>query len=515
MIKNFIKPKSFIAALMVSGALISGCSDDDGFSSVDNQNPVITLESEAIHWEFSLEFRIKAKIDDADGIKTINLKNADLFLDKTIDILAIKGPYCSSYDLDYKFTVPDTLKSESFPIVITVEDLVGNVSSATFEANMDGDFTKPVFTLEPSSTINVIMPSFNFKFAVSDNRIIKKVLVKFPDLNINEEIANDGKTYEYKKTITVGDEYRDYKGVVTAFDEHDNKVEKEITISRGALKDYDRMYLCDVENENDLISDVCGVPMLIDHTGEFEYTAYYYNAAAGTKVRFIPQKNSFGPICFGLNPSNNASLTPDPDEAQPIVLDKAGVYYKIVVNTKAATYSTSTYTVAEAFDPMPGKLGSDGVNTGLNTWCTGTWNAETGMWDDAEEAWWQTFKVGLMTDNPREVDPCFEYNPQNPHIIQILNCPLEKGSFNFHPHNWHHDGWWDYCTWKPEKETVNDPEIWKFVGSYGKNPTESQIQAYNNDVENDNHANLTIPKAGNYDIIFDIHLGRMKIVPSK
>ena len=93
MIKNFIKPKSFIAALMVSGALISGCSDDDGFSSVDNQNPVITLESEAIHWEFSLEFRIKAKIDDADGIKTINLKNADLFLDKTIDILAIKGPY--------------------------------------------------------------------------------------------------------------------------------------------------------------------------------------------------------------------------------------------------------------------------------------------------------------------------------------------------------------------------------------------------------------------------------------
>ncbi|MBQ5452307.1 MAG: hypothetical protein IIT56_04875 [Bacteroidales bacterium] len=512
--RAFINPKTFIAALLLSGAVIAGCSDDESFSAVDNQNPVVALESESIHWEFGKEFKIKAKIDDADGIKTINLKNSDLMLNNTIDILAIKGSECKSYDLDYKFTAPDSLKTETFPIVITVEDLVGNVSSVTFTANMDGDFTNPKFTVEPNSVINVIMSAFNFKFSVSDNRVIKKVVVNFPDLNINEEITNETKTYDYVKNINLGDENRDYTGYIAAYDEYDNEVKKEITISRGELADYERMYLCDVAEE-DLITDVCGVPMLIDHSGEFEYTAYYYNEKAGTEIRFIPQKASYEPVCFGLDPDSGDKLNSDPSQAKPLVLNEAGVYYKIVFNTKQLTYSTSTYSVDKAYDPMPGKLGSDAPGLGLNTWCTGKWNAETSEWENADDAWWQTFKVGLMTDNPREVDPCFDYHPQNPHIIQILNCTLEKGEFEFHPHNWHHDGWWDYCTWKPEKATKTDPEIWKYVGSYVKVPYDLKTTSYNNDVENDNHCKLTIPKTGNYDIIFDIHLGRMKVVPSK
>jgi hypothetical protein len=272
--KAFFYPKTFIAALFCSGAIIAGCSDDESFSAVDNQNPVITLETDAIHWEFGLKFNIKAKIDDADGIKTINLKNSDLMLNNTIDILAIKGSECKSYDLDYKFTAPDSLKTETFPIVITVEDLVGNTSSATFNAYMDGDFTLPKFTIEPGATINVIMNTFKFKFSVSDNRVIKKVVVNFPDLNINEEISNDTKTYDYVKQINLGDENRDYKGFVAAYDAYDNEVKKEVTISKGELADYERLYLCDVAEE-DLIKDVCGVPMLIDHSGEFQYTAYY------------------------------------------------------------------------------------------------------------------------------------------------------------------------------------------------------------------------------------------------
>ncbi|MBQ5575520.1 MAG: hypothetical protein IIT37_05690, partial [Bacteroidales bacterium] len=326
----------------------------------------------------------------------------------------------------------------------------------------------------------------------------------------NEDITNDSKTYEYKKTISLGDENRDYKGVIAAYDAYNNKVEKEITISKGELKDYDRMYLCDVETEADLISDVCGVPMLIDHSGEFEYTALYYNATAGTKVRFMPQKNSFEPICFGTDPSNAAMFTPDPAQAQPIVLDQAGVYYKIVFNTKQGTYTTSTYTVDDAADPIPHKLGSQS----LNTWCSGVWNKETGEWETSD-AWWQDFNVGIMTDNPRNVTDFFDYNPQNKHIIQILNYHLEKGNFEFHPHNWHHDGWWDYCTWKPEAATETEPDIWRYVGQYANPAYEAQANKYNNEVEVGNHAKLSIPKSGNYDIIFDTHLGRMKIVPSK
>ena len=507
--RAFINPKTFIAALLLSGAVIAGCSDDESFSAVDNQNPVVALEAESIHWEFGKEFKIKAKIDDADGIKTINLKNADLMLNNTIDILSIKGSECKSYELDYKFTAPDSLKTETFPIVITVEDLVGNVSSVTFTANMDGDFTNPKFTVEPNSVINVIMSAFNFKFSVSDNRKIKRVVVNFPDLNINEEITNETKTYDYVKNISLGDENRDYTGYIAAYDEYDNEVKKEITISRGELADYERMYLCDVAEE-DLITDVCGVPMLIDHSGEFEYTAYYYNEKAGTEIRFIPQKASYEPVCFGLDPDSGDKLNSDPSQAKPLVLNETGVYYKIVFNTKQLTYSTSTYSVDKAVNPMPHELGKQE----WNHWEGGSWNKETGKWegDDIE---WRIFEIGALTDKPNNIEHKFETHPQNKNIIQILNCQLEKGSFEFHPHIVHTDEWWDYASWKPEKATENDPEIWKWVGKYTNPKYNQETTSYNNNVEEGNHAKLKIPKTGNYDIIFDTHLGRMKVVPSK
>jgi hypothetical protein len=517
--KTLFNPKAFIAALMLSGAIIASCGDDEkSFSAVDNQNPTISLENETIHWEFAKEFFIKAKINDADGIKTITLKNADLYLDKTIDILDLKGSDCTSYELNYKFTVPDSLKAETFPILITVEDLVGNVSNATFTASMDGDFTNPKFTSEPGDIINVIMPSFNLKFAVSDNKVIKTVIVKFPELNIDEEISNDSKEYEYKKHIELGDENRDYKGTIAAYDAFDNKIEKEITISKGELKDYKKMYLCDVA-EKDLTTDVCGVPMLIDHTGEFEYTAYYFNFKAGTEIRFLPQKDSYEPICFGLDPLNNEILTPNPDEAQPLILDKEGVYYKIVFNTKQGTYETSTYTVEEAIDPLPHELGTHT----LNDWDDrGQWNADPGEWvdvypnDENKKILWGDFNIGLLLDgyDPKDVKTYFAYHPKNKHIIQILGYELSAGEFKFHPHNWQSANWWDYYTWKPEKATKNDPEIWNYVGKYKLYAYNVESTSYNNNVEVNNHAELTIPKTGKYDIIFDIHLGRMKIIPS-
>ena len=181
------------SALLAVCAANTGCGDDDEFSAVDNQKPTIALEADEIHWEFARKFVVKAKVDDADGIKAINLQNKDLYLNKTIDILRIYGDTVKTYNLEYGITAPDSLKTEAFPILITVEDLVGNVSAVTFNANMDGDFTDPKFTQEPGEVINVIMSAFNFKFAVSDNRVIQRVTVSFPDLNINEDITNDSK----------------------------------------------------------------------------------------------------------------------------------------------------------------------------------------------------------------------------------------------------------------------------------------------------------------------------------
>lgn len=511
--KTISKRLVWLASAAILATAQVGC-EDDGFSAVDNQNPSIALEESLIHWEFSREFRVKGVITDADGIKTINLQNKDLYLNKTIDILDIYGSDVTSYELDYKITPNDTLayRVESFPILITVEDLVGNINTTTFTAQMDGDFTDPKFTVEPSEVVNVIMPSFTLKFGVSDNVIIKKVVVDFPTLNLKEEIENTSKEYTYAKRIQVGDEYGDYEGVIAAYDAYDNKVEKKIIIRRSELQDYEKMYLCDVAEE-DLTKDICGVPMRIDHTGEFEYTAYYYNETAGTGIRFLQQKDTYGPICFGKDP-NSGLLTPDPDVAEPIILDKAGVYYKIVLNTKAASYTASTYSVDEAVDPLLGKLG----DKWWNHWEGGIWNAETGEWDDPNnEIKWLPMQIGILTGDPNTIkeDAYFKHNSENKHIIQVLNYRLAAGTFEFHPHIVHTDVWWDYCSWKPEKETYTDPEIWKWTGKYANPAYDVAKSSYNNNVEVGNHCKLTIPKPGKYDIIFDIHLGRMKVVPSK
>ncbi len=502
--------KLTLAAMVFAGFAATGCSDDDGYSAVDGKMPAIALEQSEVHLEYGMTANIKGKITDADGIRSINIKNSDLYLNKTIDILKIYGDSKTEYDLDYNVTPNDTLTIESFPLQITVEDLVGNTATATFTAKMDGDFTAPKFILEPNDEINVIMPVMTFKFSVSDNKGITYCSVEIPDLDYKQEYTGGDKNYEFVEKLNLGDENRDYTGKIIAYDAFNNTLEKEFTISKSELKDYAKMYLCDVA-EADLIADVCGVPMLIDHSGEFEYTAYYFNAAAGTEIRFIPQNNSYGPICFSLDPTNHELLTADPDQGEPLVLDKAGVYYKIVLNTKQGTYSTSTYTIDEAVDPLPAELGSNS----LNTWWTGTWNPEIGEWEGADDAWWQEFKVGIMTDNPKDVEPLFEYNPQNKHIIQVLGYELPMGKFEFHPHNWHHDGWWDYTTWKPEAATEADPEIWRYVGGVANPAYNNATTSYNNEVEVGNHAKLTIPKAGKYDFIFDMHLGRMKVVPSK
>ncbi|MBR4266322.1 MAG: hypothetical protein IKQ46_09735 [Bacteroidales bacterium] len=511
--KTISKRLVWLASAAILATAQVGC-EDDGFSAVDNQNPSIALEESLIHWEFSREFRVKGVITDADGIKTINLQNKDLYLNKTIDILDIYGSDVTSYELDYKITPNDTLayRVESFPILITVEDLVGNINTTTFTAQMDGDFTDPKFTVEPSEVVNVIMPSFTLKFGVSDNVIIKKVVVDFPTLNLKEEIENTSKEYTYAKRIQVGDEYGDYEGVIAAYDAYDNKVEKKIIIRRSELQDYEKMYLCDVAEE-DLTKDICGVPMRIDHTGEFEYTAYYYNETAGTGIRFLQQKDTYGPICFGKDP-NSDLLTPDPDVAEPIILDKAGVYYKIVFNTKEGIYTATTYTIDEAVDPLHIELGSQK----LNVWDDrGKWNAELGEWEDPDNnIIWGEFNIGILSDGePKDVKDFFKYNPKNKHIIEILNYRISAGPFEFHPHNWQASNWWDYYSWKPEKATETDPEVWKWVGKYKRPDYDVATTSYNNAVEVGNHAKLTIPKPGKYDIIFDIHLGRMKIVPSK
>ena len=85
---NFLK-RSWLHALalpVLLGGILS-CSDDDkNYPAVDNQAPIITLASDKVQTEAGRAFTIEANIKDADGIKSINLKNESMYLDKTINL---------------------------------------------------------------------------------------------------------------------------------------------------------------------------------------------------------------------------------------------------------------------------------------------------------------------------------------------------------------------------------------------------------------------------------------------
>ena len=291
--------KSWLLTLTVPfclGAAVS-CSDDDGYSAVDNQAPTISLTSDHVQTEAGRAFTIEGLIKDADGIKSINLKNEGMMLDKTINLLELYSELKTEYQLSYTYQRSFTTSwtdASSFPVVITVEDVVGNKQTATVTVSADGDFTNPSFAVAPSPEVTVLVgarPKFKLNCSVTDNKVLKQVRVVCADLSLDETIAtgNVSKFDLSKDYIMPAGVTGTYNMTITVSDTFNNSTSTTTVITVSEMPDFEKMYLADVETAAELSSDVYGVPMLIDHTGEYTYTARYYNQKAGTKVRFIPQ----------------------------------------------------------------------------------------------------------------------------------------------------------------------------------------------------------------------------------
>jgi hypothetical protein len=139
---------------------------------------------------------------------------------------------------------------------------------------------------------------------------------------------------------------------ITAADQFNLTVSSTSQVNVSEMPDFNKMYLADVDSAMELNTDLYGVPMLIEHTGAYSYRARYYNQKAGTKIRFIPQKTDFEPICFSADPNKANTLTDDPYEGQPIILNDANKYYEITFNTKTGVYNVSTFTPNEQKLPI-------------------------------------------------------------------------------------------------------------------------------------------------------------------
>lgn len=492
------------ALLCSSGIALSSCDNDD-FKDVDGKAPVINLDVTELHNEPGMNFNIKGTVTDADGIKSISLTCPELYLNKTIDIVAIYGEPLTSYELDYSFQSDRHAEGENFVVKVTVTDTGDRQTTVDVGANLDADFTEPSFTAKPGETITVLIKNktvIKLNVEVQDNRVVDYATVDlFKVVNGDEQqvagfpirIEGGEKTLSYQGQIEVPNEVATYKAYIKAYDkavqDPAHEIVAESTINVMQLPDFDAIYLADVATAAELNSDMFGVPMAMDHIGAYKYRVIYYNAKAGTEVCFLGQKTDFGPICFAPSKENASELGDDPDEVNRVKLDKGETYYEFTVDTWNRTMSMRTYSPADAIDPV---MHLHYGQNDLNTW----WET-----NNLGDIWWQEFYFG-PADGPGGVTR-MEQDPKNPHIYRCYDMQFNAGDeTNFMVHNWHSHGWWNFTTWRSESKT--DPSKFVYYGNY--HPTtphyESNLDYFNWKYINADPAEYSYmyPAAGTFDI---------------
>lgn len=542
--------KSLVLSCMLF--CVTACSDDEQkWPVADGGTPQVELAMSRIRTDYELSFQIKGKISDADGISKIQLECPGLSLNKTIDIIGLYNEPLKEYDLDYSYTVnPDYLTdfSGDYEIDVTVTDVAGKTETQKVRVTFDADFQAPIFSQAPDKEVTVLIKDqtlFNLKFTVEDNRNLDFVEVNLEGVEgfpVRIE-ANGESRVIYANKLELPSVEKAYKLTITAQDmpAQDNEVRStkvESTVKVQNLPDFDRVYIADVATAEELNSDVFGVPMVCDHVGPFQYRVRYYNASSGTQVCFIPQKTDFLPICWGPDPTNEGFLADDPDTSGKITLDQAGVYYLFDFNTKTGKYSYTTYSIAEAFDPV------QNLHYGQN---------DLDRWNNRKTATpeWVEWYFGPTFGDPTKIEVRMVPDKTNPHIWVSEDWQLSAGEMKeWLLHNWHTDPWWNYTAWR--MDDAEDPSRCAYYGyyfdddndhftnnkayfdqKYGSLTTEESKFMYpaNNGAAfnstrwgsiDENYAKLFVPdvkakptitKAGKYRIWFDAHAERIKLIP--
>lgn len=506
----FMKKHFFNAtfwALLSLALWTTGCSDDDGYSDVDGQIPTMTLVTDHIESGAGHRFTIEGSLADQDGIVSVNLQCADLYLNKTIDLVEIYGAPQTEYELSYSYDLKRDEIGERFTVKVTVTDAGGREVSQDVLITMDGDFENPTFTIAPGKEVTVLIKDetkFNLNFTVKDDRILDYVLIEIPGVEGFESRrieAGGQSTLSFTEKIILPNEVKSYDVTLTAVDARGNQTVTNSTISVSEMPDFPKMYLADVATVEELNSDIFGVPMVINHTGEYQYRARYYNKAAGTEIFFLPQKTDFTPICFGLDPEDNTKLSDDPETAKPIVLDEAGVYYEIDINVKESTYSMRTYSVTEATNPMKYEYGKP---------CFDRWENGESFID---------FYIGWGGSPQDAGNQLFAQDKNNPHLFYYPEngtWTLEAGEeMNFIISNYHPDGWWDHVEWRcDDSQNVEKFGYFSKKGDVNPNWEGTNQRWEDGSMVGDNWMKPTVTVTGNYRFEFDAHLGRGKIVPA-
>ena len=453
--------------------LTLGCEDDD---IEVNTTPEFQSFVEAISSLPGQTFTLSAVVSDPAGIKSINMKYDKWFLDKTIVLDSLP----ETYELAYSFKVPDNeVENSSHIIAITVNN-VGNKSNVrNVTVTLDKDIASPTINLvNPTNNATVLISSANeidFDITVTDNRELSEFSIEGELLSETQSIS--GTSFNYTNSLNV-DNPGKYSFIIKAADVSGNESTTELIVN--VLNDliFDQMYITDVTDPVLLTSDIFGVPYTTDAStvvseDGYVFTARYYAEAANSEVRFIPQKQSFGPYTFGADPNISGRLVLGADQnVNPIVIPNAG-YHEIKIDLRDNSYTITPYTPNDsAFNQVyiigRGVFISDTVST-----CTSNANGSVVCWNFA-------------SGKP------FTQDSANPYLwtidVTINDQPNDNGVNGFIL-NANPNGWSPF--WR--MDTDNDPEATVPNGG----------------------VNYVFPDAaiGNdYTFIFDTHLNRLSAV---
>lgn len=463
---------------LFAATLTTSCSDDDNdYKDVDGKNPTLELASEHIRTQTGYEFKIIGKISDKDGIRSIRLQSSELFLDKTIDLVALYLEPLYEYALNYGFTIPEKTEGDNFTIKVTVTDLGGRTVQNDILITMDGDYTEPVITsTDFSDNIKIVLSEDNpktFRFTATDDKGLAYMELLIPDLNISERVELEGEGTlhgTFEKSITFpSDQTGAFIMTIRAVDTFGNIIEKECTMLITQSVDYSNMYLVDFDGtDNHLLTDkdVWGIPMPIEHTGLYEYRARYYSEKENTPVRFVTNKESFD-ICYGKDVNKSGQLTNIKSEMEGIILPEVG-YYEVTFNIETLKYTVTPYKPTDAPIAIGSKLEYQGKEYELKMGFVGGWFDNAPGWGGPKDI----YELSQDQTNPYRLTTEITYSSENSFDVNITP---------YHP-----DGWWI------------EP-AWRFDGA-----NESFLTGVNN-------SSKRVP-AGTYTFIFDTHLGQSKLL---
>ena len=328
--------------------IVAACSEDE--FQLPKSEPLINLSSNTISGLPGGTALIEAKITDPVGLAEVQIVYSNWSLQENIAIS--EAVEC---DLMYELSVPEANEigsSHDIKIIAT------NVNGVSFEIiqplilNMDINAPEISNNTKPGIAFLKEGTDLTIELDITDNMIISTFTIVGPSLS--EEIVIESSSFSYSRELNIQSEGI-YEYQVTVNDEGGNSTTEKVKVA--AYNPFEKMYLADVNTDQELNSDLMGVPMLInsfeneDSVGKV-FEAYYYNEEANTEIRFIPSKESFAPVAFGADSEPGKLSVASDVSVSPIILESTG-YTKISLDFRDMSYSVEPYTPSDTpFDTI-------------------------------------------------------------------------------------------------------------------------------------------------------------------